>query len=168
MSVNVVAKIISRKTFSRNVVRSVLSKAWNLNTFWSIGSTMQFEQNIFSFVFEHEVNKKQIMDRQPWSINGDHMVIRNVDLTCIQHETDLSKSVFWVQLHDVPFEFLTHQNAVKVGEIFSKTLEINLQSVGNLRWHCFLWIVLRLLSLSHYLSVFSFQLKAPSLGISKI
>ena len=33
---NAIAKIITHKTFSRNMVRSILSRAWNLNKSWSI------------------------------------------------------------------------------------------------------------------------------------
>ena len=73
-----VGKILTRKTVQAHVVRSTFGDAWNLKKNDSIAHSMN-GQNIFCFYFEHEGEKKKVMDRRPWFINNTLMVLKEYD-----------------------------------------------------------------------------------------
>ncbi|PON52720.1 hypothetical protein TorRG33x02_307630 [Trema orientale] len=135
---SVAVKIIDERIYRRQAIRDLISAAWHLSYAWSISSAGLHEQNIFHMIFEHEADKKRVMDLRPWSINGAHIVVRDSFPDTPVLQTDFSHSCFWVQAHGVPLKFATETNAKVIGEKVEIFLDSQLKAEGHIVWSRYL------------------------------
>nr|POE46607.1 hypothetical protein CFP56_58489 [Quercus suber] len=121
-----VGKILSKKSFSRVVVRDIVIKAWNLFTEVEVSI---LDRNVFLFSFNHEADVRRVWDRRPWSIKGEHVILKKFRANLNLNEVDFSTTVFWVQVHVLPLNRQSKENPFKIGGFLGRTLEVDL--VGN-------------------------------------
>ena len=62
------------------------------------------------------------------------MVICDVDRDCTYSQTDFSKSIFLIQVHDLLPTNLNHANAEKIRQQVGNVLDIDIRATGSLRW----------------------------------
>ncbi|PON33271.1 Zinc knuckle CX2CX4HX4C [Trema orientale] len=136
----VAIKIVADKIFTRKAVNDLISNAWNLFHSWNIASAGLHEQNIFHMTFEHDADKRRVMDLRPWSINGRHIIIRDSLPDTTTLETDFSHSCFWIQAHGIPPSFFTEANAILIGNQAGKFLESQFKAASHLIWSRFMRI----------------------------
>ncbi|PON94604.1 Zinc knuckle CX2CX4HX4C [Trema orientale] len=118
-----VGKLISCKTLSSNLVRSILYNIWKLEGRWTI---REWGHHKYYIEFSSEEDKKWVMDRRPWNISGGHLILKNRPLDVPLEEIDLSTTEVWVQAHGLPLNMVAAtENAYKIGEGFWKTLEVD-------------------------------------------
>ncbi|KAK9997661.1 hypothetical protein SO802_022347 [Lithocarpus litseifolius] len=106
-----VGKILSKKSFSRVVVKDIVSKAWNLMMEVEVSV---LDRNVFLFSFNHEADVKRAWDRRPWSIKGEHLILKKFRADLSFNEVDFSTTVFWVQVHGLPPNRQSKENIFKI------------------------------------------------------
>ncbi|PON32639.1 hypothetical protein PanWU01x14_359560 [Parasponia andersonii] len=127
-------KILGEWIVSWRVIKDSISSSWHISYSWSVGSVGLYNQNIFHIHFDHEADKKRVMDLCPWSINGAHIVVRDCLLEVPALQIDLSHSCFWIKALRLPPMFITEENAKIIGEKMRRFLEFQLKAKGHLRW----------------------------------
>ena len=137
-----VGKFISTKIFQAHVVRSVLGEAWNLKKPDSIAMSMN-DHNLFSFTFEHESEKEKVLDKRPWFVHNQLLVIKEYNPDVLPHKMDFSTSDFWVQVHAIPPVFLNAVNAKLIGERVGELLRTDFNVGGSNRWFRYLRMKVR-------------------------
>ncbi|KAJ9147920.1 hypothetical protein P3X46_030034 [Hevea brasiliensis] len=85
-------------------------------------------QNIFLFTFSHERDKDRVLDGIPWLINNALIVLKQWLPNLKLAEVDFSSSPFWVQVHGLPINQMTTQNARLIGNLFKNLLDIDMAS----------------------------------------
>ena len=63
------------------------------------------------FVFDNLSDVDHIIKNQPWSFDKYLVVIQRYDGKSLTHELIFNKATFWVQVHDIPFRYMTKQMA---------------------------------------------------------
>lgn len=68
------------------------------------------------FVFEREVDVEKVLLGEPWSYNKHLVVLEWFDGRKPISELEFKFCSFWVQIHELPFKFLTLETTVEIGE----------------------------------------------------
>ena len=80
--------------------------------------------NILLFEFEDVLDLKRVLEFEPWSYDK-HLVAfeRAVDAKSAP-SLPFTKTVFWVQLHNIPERCLTQETAEVVGNMLGTTIQV--------------------------------------------
>jgi hypothetical protein len=123
-----IGKILSRKTFSRQLVKEILTKAWNV--FHEVEVSV-VDRNVFVFAFKHEADIHRGWDRRPWLVKGEHLILKKYNPELNFNEVDFSYTEFWVQVHGLPLNRQYKENLLRVEGFIGKALEADLVGTGN-------------------------------------
>ncbi|KAK2990333.1 hypothetical protein RJ640_003605 [Escallonia rubra] len=134
-ALTLVIKAISTKTIFLKPLQNILLKAWNPSKGMKI---RHIQGNIFSVSFNHEWDRKRIMDSRPWSIMNSHLVVREWPPNCAIEDVQFDYSPFWVRILGLPPNQMTKNNAVKIGSRIGKVLDIDFTSDGQISWNNYL------------------------------
>ncbi|KAH7529009.1 hypothetical protein FEM48_Zijuj05G0138200 [Ziziphus jujuba var. spinosa] len=77
-------------------------------------------------------DKNRIWNKRPWSIDGAHLIMKEWKLKLTFDDLNFNLSTFWVQIHGLPLQFLTKENAMKIEGLFHKVLNCECTSRTNL------------------------------------
>ena len=94
-----IGKILSSKSFSKSLVKEILIKAWNVINDVEVSAV---DKNIFMFSFKHEADVRRAWDRRPWTVKGEHLVLKRFSPDISVLEVDFSFTEFWIQIHGLP------------------------------------------------------------------
>ena len=68
------------------------------------------------FDFELEVDIEKVLMGETWTFNRHLVVLECYDGSTLVRKLHFRTTSFWVQIHDLPFSFLTTRVAVSIGE----------------------------------------------------
>ena len=131
------AKILSPKNISYNMVKDITEKAWKLVYPME---TKRLSKEVFMFIFHHEVDLHKVYTRRPWSIRGGHLVLKKWSPDLTWQEVDFSTSLVWVQVHGLPPLWKTEDNLRKIGSRVGSVLEVDLTGEPGGAWKKFIRI----------------------------
>ena len=77
------------------------------------------------FTFDNLKDLKRVLENSPWSINGSPLFLKEWSLSDSIKDIDFSTGAFWVQVHDLPLEMITPDNAVSIGSSLGEVLEVD-------------------------------------------
>jgi hypothetical protein len=97
-------------------------------------------QNKFLFTVPHENHYKNIINQGPWNVRGSLLLLQPWSPVLFIDEVKLHLIAFWIQVLDLPLQFMTTRNAIRIGKGIGKILELdNDNSTGLIcqRFICF-------------------------------
>lgn len=113
-----VGKIISEKALNRKTVRGMIIKSWGNPRGMYI---VNLSTNTYLFNFSEPATPRRIMAEAPWNILGSLLCLHRWTPEFTVHEIDFTYSPFWIQIHGVPLDGISKENArriaSKVGEV---------------------------------------------------
>ena len=68
------------------------------------------------FAFESIVHVEKVLLVKPWSYDRHFVAFKMMDGLTLVQELDFSTTKFWVQIHNLPFAYLTRDVAINIGE----------------------------------------------------
>ncbi|PON31443.1 hypothetical protein TorRG33x02_357820, partial [Trema orientale] len=123
-----VGKLISLKPYSGSFIRSILSQMWSLPKKLKV---KELERNKFMFLFPSAKDKRRILERGPWTINRDHLVLKDVPPSLSIQEVDFSSIFFWVRITGLPRDAILESNITVMASKIGSLLEIDKRSLGH-------------------------------------
>ncbi|KAH7510810.1 hypothetical protein FEM48_ZijujUnG0085900 [Ziziphus jujuba var. spinosa] len=78
------------------------------------------------------IKRNRIWKKRPWSINRSHLVLREWSAEVAVQDIDFNCSLFWVQIHGLPLQYMTRENAMKIGGLFKEVLQCEHSSRTNI------------------------------------
>lgn len=112
-------KVHSLRAISKATVRETLVSAWQ---FLKSLSMEVFGDSIFIFTFADESDMQRVQDLSPWNIRGHPLILKPWDTGMSLSELDFSEGIYWIQVHDLPLDLMTPQNAEIIGNHLGKFL----------------------------------------------
>ncbi|KAK3000297.1 hypothetical protein RJ639_020997 [Escallonia herrerae] len=137
-ALTLLAKVISPRAINVKAAQTILQKWWNP----SKGMIVQHQkENIFCITFNHEWDKKRVLNTGPWSIMNCHVVVRDWPPNLTMEELDFPQSTFWIRVSGLPPNMISKANAERIG---GAVQDIGFTTKGNLSWFKFLRIQVRI------------------------
>ena len=120
------AKICSSRILNHQTVQNMVRRSWNIDNPAKVGDTWPNLYTISSYSFSRV---EEILLNLLWNILGYQFNIKlwNVDLAI--HEIDFRSAEFWVQLHNLPLEFLDESNLNMLGACIGMVLDVDIPIV---------------------------------------
>lgn len=84
------------------------------------------DKNIFMFSFKHEADVRRAWDRRPWTVKGEHLVLKRFSPDISVSEVDFSFTEFWIQIHGFPLNRRSKENVLKIGSMAGRALDTDL------------------------------------------
>ncbi|KAL5564239.1 hypothetical protein UlMin_027403 [Ulmus minor] len=117
------------------VVRG-LKKEWVYRGRWLVKDLPRFRNNAFLISFEVEADKKMVLERCPWNIQGELFIIVDWHLSILVNGLRFDEAPFWAHAMVVPHVFLMEDNAVTIAKKVGKLLVMDLDLKRD-RWRGF-------------------------------
>lgn len=87
-------------------------------------SIVDLSPNTFLFNFTNPETPSRILEEAPSNILGHVLVLQQWNRQISTHEVDYTYMPYWVQIHGMPLEYFSTQNAARAGSKIGKVLEI--------------------------------------------
>ncbi|KAJ4830673.1 hypothetical protein Tsubulata_027980 [Turnera subulata] len=122
-----VGRIISNYTNLLNTVNSNIQKVWSPKKALLV---KEISVNTFLFSFEDARDRQKALRGGPWTLGGNHLVLKEWPLGVPLDDVDFSTSDFWIHVHGLIPEQLERNNAKSIAACIGTFLELDL-SVDN-------------------------------------
>ncbi|KAJ4845037.1 hypothetical protein Tsubulata_031297 [Turnera subulata] len=76
----------------------------------------KLEKNMFMFSFRDERDKMKVLMKDPWHFDRNVLVLQAIEGNEQPSSIDLFQTPFWVQLHDLPFDYRDPEVAKMIGK----------------------------------------------------
>nr|POE83537.1 hypothetical protein CFP56_48269 [Quercus suber] len=126
-NLGLVGKILADKVINKNAVKAILLKAWSTAKGVQI---VDLSDNIYLFKFAAEGDRKRVIELGPWNIEGFPLILKPWDQKLQVRDIDFSFIQLWVQVHNLPIEYMSKENAENIGALLGKVLEVDFTSDG--------------------------------------
>lgn len=124
-----VGRIMLKKVILKHIVQAIIRRVWFTNEAVKVEL---LHLNTFLFCFQSTADQHQIWRKRPWSIDGAHLVLREWRPDLAFHQINFSLSTFWIQIHGLPPQFMTKENAIRIGSLFHEVLQSEHKSRTNI------------------------------------
>ena len=91
-------------------------------------------ENILSIAFELEIDAEKVLQGEPWVFDRHLVVLQRYDGSFPVQELNFDRTLFWVQIHNLPFSLMTVETAISLGEtlgVVSKPRDTSEMKGGN-------------------------------------
>ena len=123
-----VGKLLADRSVNKNVVRAIILKAWRTNRGVQI---IDLKENIFLFKFAIKGDRRRILELGPWNIEGYPLILKHWNKKQTAEDVDFSSLQIWVQIHGLPIEYMSKENAEKIGALVGKVVEVDFTGDGK-------------------------------------
>lgn len=130
-------KVIADMDLKKKPIIPKLLESWNL--LHEVQASC-IGTNTYLFHFASAAEKRRIFLQKPWSVLGFHLVLKPWLPNLIPEEIDFSTTELWVQVHNVPLDHHTEENAKLIGPMFKRLLEIEILENHQAAGHPFMRI----------------------------
>ncbi|GER29692.1 nucleic acid binding [Striga asiatica] len=109
-----IGKILLYKQLDEALVRSFVRGEWKCENGLTVS---QISRNLFMFVFQDKQDLANALKNRPWTIMGGLLMLSACPPGGSPRDLRFSRSLFWVQAHGLPADYLTAQNGPSMGQL---------------------------------------------------
>ena len=109
----VATKFYTRRALNMEVVMRTFRPLWCTKDGFEV---MNAGNNVLLFAFEREVDVEKVLLGEPWSYDRHLVVLERFDGRKPISELEFKLCSFWVQIHELPFKFMSPETAMEIGE----------------------------------------------------
>lgn len=117
-----IGKLLSLKSLNIYHVRATLSAVWSFAAPSSMEVMAPYK---YLFTVPQESHHTSIINQGPWNVRGSFLLLQPWSPELAIDEVKLQLCRFWVQVHNLPHQYMTTKNAIKIGKGIGKILELD-------------------------------------------
>lgn len=106
-------KFFTKRSLNMEVMVRTFHPLWRTKESFEVTN---MGNNVLLFAFDLEVDAEQVLLGELWSYDGHRVILQQFDGSKSILELEFRYCSFWVQIHDLPFKFMTPEMAVQIGE----------------------------------------------------
>ena len=76
------------------------------------------------FVFDNPNDIERILKNQPWSFDKHLVMLQRYSTDCPMRDLVFSKTLSWVQVHDIPIRYMMKEVAENICDIFGEVQKL--------------------------------------------
>ena len=92
---------------------------------------VDLKENIFLFKFVCEGDKKKDPRARTWNIEGFPLILKQWHQNMSVEDMDFSSIPLWVQVHGLPIEYMSKENAEEIRALVAEVLEVDFTGSGG-------------------------------------
>ena len=108
-----VAKFLTHQNINMEAVARTFQPLWRTRGNFEVNEA---GNNMVLFDFELEVDIEKVLIGEPWTFNRHLVVLEHYNGSTLVQKLHFRTTSLWVQIHDLPFSFLTTGVAVGIRE----------------------------------------------------
>lgn len=116
-----VGRVMTSKFLNKKTAQGMIMKSWGNPEGLEI---IDFGKNTFLFNFKDFKTSQRIYDEGPWNILGSLLCLRRWVPEFTVFEIPFVQCPFWIQIHGVPLEGISKENATKIGSKLGEVLDV--------------------------------------------
>ncbi|KAJ4840727.1 hypothetical protein Tsubulata_026272 [Turnera subulata] len=120
-----VGKVISDYPVLQGIVNSITQQVWSPKKALQV---KEVSRNTFLFSFEDAKDWQRALKGGPWTLNGNHLVLKEWPPGTPLANIDFSTSDFWVHIHGLIPEQMDAKNAECIAAVMGTFLELDLST----------------------------------------
>ena len=109
-----VAQFLTRRFLNMEAMARTFKQLWRSTNRFTICN--QNEHRVL-FVFDNPNDIERILKNQPWSFDKHLVMLQRYNTDCSVRDLVFSKTLFWVQVHDIPIWYMTKEVAENIYDI---------------------------------------------------
>lgn len=107
------AKFFTRRVVNMEAVGRTFRPIWHTKESFHITNV---GNNILLFTFDLETDGERDLIGEPWSYDRHLVVLQRIDGSTPISEIGFRQCNFWIQIHDIPFKYMTPETALEIGK----------------------------------------------------
>ncbi|KAL0009324.1 hypothetical protein SO802_010826 [Lithocarpus litseifolius] len=107
------AKFYTKRALNMEAVARTFRPLWRTKECFHITNA---GNNILLFDFDLEVDAEKVLLGEPWSYDRHLVIFQRFDGSKALKDIDFKFCSFWIQIHDIPYKFMTEETAKEIGE----------------------------------------------------
>ncbi|XP_030970522.1 uncharacterized protein LOC115990895 [Quercus lobata] len=111
------AKFFTRRNVNVEAVAKTFRPLWRTRGSFEVCEGID---NVLLFDFEMEADAEKVMQGQPWAFDRHLVVVQRYDGSIPVQDIEFKTTTFWIQIHNLPFQLLTVEAAVSIGETIGR------------------------------------------------
>ncbi|CAH9081571.1 unnamed protein product [Cuscuta epithymum] len=108
----VVGTVITNKMVNFSALRNLMASLWMPGKGISIKA---IDEKRYMFTFYHPIDMKRVLEDGPWIFEQNLLVLRALQPGDVPLSVPLNEAKFWVQVHDIPYDFMNLSVARRIG-----------------------------------------------------
>lgn len=122
-----VGKLLTKKTFSRLGLRSMMERAWKEMGLLKIE---ELGENLFLFQFRKSADREVAMVNGPWNYDNQLLLLKHMQKDESPGKIDFKTAQLWIQIYDLPIHAMTHKIGESIGGKVGRVLEVKTDGDG--------------------------------------
>ena len=106
------AKFFTRRSINIEAVARTFRPIWHPKRNFVVSAA---GGNIQLISFELEVDAEKVLQGEPWAFDRHLVVLQWYDGSCPVQDLSFDRTLFWVQIHNLPFSLMTVEAAISLG-----------------------------------------------------
>ena len=107
------AKFFTRRTVNVEAVAKTFRPLWRTRGNFEL---CEGKDNILLIDFEMEADAEKVVQGQPWVFDRHLVVVQRYNGSIQVQDLAFKSTTFWIQIHNLPFQLLTVEAALCIGE----------------------------------------------------
>ncbi|CAA0814576.1 Unknown protein, partial [Striga hermonthica] len=121
---SLIGLVVGEKKVNIGGIKTTMGIIWRTSKPFSIRI---LGLNLFQFMFQSDEDKIKVLRGKTWSFDGQYMLLNE----SLFKEEEM-KVELWVQVHNLPIHWISHEIGIKVGKLFGKVQNVIVLGVGGL------------------------------------
>jgi hypothetical protein len=113
--------------YKKEAFQNMMSRLWK--TMGNVGSK-ELNDNLWLVEFSTELDEWRVIDGWPWLFDRSVLVLIEVDENILPAQMDFTRSLFWVQVHDMPLICMNRAVGSRIVETLGKVEEVDVIGDG--------------------------------------
>lgn len=118
----IVAKVMLQKKINTDAFRAVMISIWKIHNATRIENA---GDNVFVIQFRSFLENARVLADGPWTFDRALIILNSPNDFESINSLVFSHTQIWIQIHNVPFKYLTRDMAQNLGEIVGSVIEID-------------------------------------------
>jgi hypothetical protein len=121
-SFTLIGKILSSQPLPKVTIKNNIRQAWR---FVKSLITEERDDNLMVFSFEFLEDFERVLENSPWNIKGSPLFLKSWSKSEAIEDLDFTTADFWIQVHNLPMDLITVENAESIGASLGDLLEVD-------------------------------------------
>ncbi|KAF5477140.1 hypothetical protein F2P56_003812 [Juglans regia] len=132
-----IGRLVADQPLNKFAIHSSIKASWNFIKNFLIED---LEINKFIFTFRSIQDKLRVLNQVPWNFKGHLLIMKPWPLGATLQEISLNYAIFNVQIHGLPLDHITLENAIEIGKALGSLIKVEVDPLYGLTFRKYIRI----------------------------